>query len=169
MGTSVQDFHCFEGFFEEAIKRARAALKRARKKSKYGDVEEFVDEVLCPFNKLIANDSLLTKIGTDRQELDRLLQTGYESAARIFLKGVRSSNPRLYLCAVLGTGVDFYKHPTLQSFVRILFAVVVLGFLSRKLREIRLLCANKVKEYLVKANFSLSDIGTDEAEIGRLS
>jgi|GEM_PF-4685056 len=146
------------------LKMARSGLKSARDQKDYLDVGDYVEDLRYWTG---SGGFTLADLGTTEEELEQLVQTGYESEARTCLELAQGmygcSRLHLYARAVRNIGQCFLKEPRFHWFKLFLATVFCL-----RPRYTRQHYTALTREYLAKANLSPSDIGTDEAELVRL-
>jgi hypothetical protein len=146
------------------LKMARWDLKSAREQKDDLDVSGYVEDIRSWAKSA---DVSLADLGTSEEELRQLVQTGYESEARICLELARGmygySRIHLYLRAVRNIGQCFRKEPNFHRFRSFLVTVFCLRPCHTRQYYIA-----QTREYLTKANIFPSDIGTDEAELVQL-
>jgi len=151
-------------YSEWCLKVTRQDLKSAREQKDYLDVSGYVENI-----RSLAEiaDVSFADLGTSEDELEQLVQTGYESEARTCLELAQSmygrSRLHLYARTVRNIGRSFLREPKFRWFK--LFLAAVFCLLPRYTRQHYIAL---MREYLAKADLSPSDIGTDEAELVQL-
>lgn len=144
------------------LAEAKENLRMARDRKDDLDVSFYVEDI-----RKRCDGFTLADVGTNEDEPDELMQTGYISEARTCLYIARSmyghSRPYLYVRRVRNIGGSFLRNPDLYWFKSLLETIFCLK--PRTTCQYYITC---VKKYLAIANIYPKDIGSDDSEIIKL-
>lgn len=149
---------------DRCLKMAQSDLESAREQNDVDDVSVYVKRIRCGVER---GYFTLADLSTTEEEVEQLVQAGYESEARTCLELAQGmygcSRLHLYARAVMNIGLCFLRKPKFHWFKSFLATVFCLR--PRHTRQYYIACT---REYLARANLSPLDIGANEAELVRL-